>query len=905
MATEQTGFDPFSIRDLLTLPTLVGDESSTWKLSPLERSLTPKSFSLDFPHREKLQSLQEDLFFLNLDDVSLPETDSITNPSSATDTESVGPLCDGAQPETEEVENIWTFPDVVYGNRTDGLLSWDNFVGNHCTGRSPAYLSEAPGGIFELALCRSSRKDDQLVLKHPQPEFLYFSLRELSLGRESVFFSYDRTKMTFATRFEAHTIQDISAETLSSLTADFLRLGNDMRTLHSFAKHNLASSQQPVRVALSAAIAVVLHALENDLRLSGSQARSSLQLQEAIRKPGIILSSLRTLTEQCPEDALEMAPFVRLCATLSDKYQWLCEILHQVVARSASSQIDAIGYSVGLGASTVSTGNLKSDPVSIRNLLAEEVTEILTESQEALALLRDTCPDHQLLICSDSSHANLQWGYSWAAIAKLQTKAEEYEVGLKQAILHLRERPNPVLLDAEPHLPHGSSGSAEEQLRTWVITPGDLDLDNAAGPQTFLANEVASSQDKLFQAVSVAMSGTREQAFDLQPDLEHSMSLSMMPMLAAQHRLLAYSILSLLFEVHNVQAHFLIQYRFQLLGDGLFASRLSRALFDSAEVSGEGRRRNGARTGLRLQSRGKWPPASSELRLVLLGILSDSVLNQNAEVSKNSKSNADPPDESISLHEALSFAIRDLSDEDLEKCRDVDTVHALDFLALQYKPPTVLLEAVITPQSLKSYDVIFIHLLRVLRVKTATQELVRDVTTVSRWRESLVTVRTHKIRLELHHFIFNLADWVQNIVIARKWAVFAAILGRVGKCLGGQDYNGVLEVGKGFGFIRSLHERLIDDIARTLFLTKKHQGVNATLERILNIVLRLARHIRMDSSSDTENENNTMIRQLHHSFQKEVKGFLVYLHSNLSGTQGDINQLALRLDMFGYYTDKG
>ena len=904
MATEQTGFDPFSIRRLLTLPKLVGDEFSTWALSPLEKSLTPTSFSLDFFQGEKIQSLQEDLFFLNLDDISLQAIDSATSTASASVTESVQAQSDGAQLETKEAENIWTLSDVVLGHHTDGLLSWDNFVGSYGTERSPAYLSEAAGGIFELAICRSSRKDDHFVMKHSDPEVFQFSLRELSLGRQSVFYGYDTTKMTFVARFEAHTIQDISADTLSSLEADFLQLGNNMRALYSFCRHRSTTSENPIRVALSAAIAVALHALENEMRLSSSRARSSLQLQEATRKPGIMLSSLRTLTEQCPKNAQDIAPFIRLCATLCDRHQWLCEALHQVVARSASCQIDAIGCSVGLGASPRSTGKLICDPISITKVLAEEATELLAESQEALALLRETCPDHKLLACSDAPQANLQWAYSWVAIAKLQTKAEEYEMGLKHAILHFKERPNPFLNKPAPESLHGSSDVAEEQLHTWVITQRDLDLGISAGPEIVLANEVTSPQDKLFQAVSVAISGTREHTFDLQPDLEQSMSLSLMPMLAAQHRLLAYSILSLLFEVHNVQAHFLIQYRFQLLGDGLFASRLSRALFDSSEVSAEGKRRNGARTGLRLQSRGVWPPASSELRLVLLGILSESRVNRNVEVQKTSKDFADRTAESISQHEYLSFAIRDLSDEDLEKCRDVDTVHALDFLALQYKTPTVLLEAVITPQSLKLYDAIFIHLLRVLRVKSATQELVRDVTAISRTRKSLVIVRTHKMRLELHHFIFNLADWVQNIVIAQKWAGFAATLGRIEMCLGVQDYDGVLKAGKGLGFIRSLHERLIDDIAKTLFLKKKYQGVNATLERIFDLVLQLTKHIRMDSSSDAENENNTTIRRLYQSFRKEVKNFLVYLHSNLSGTQGEINQLALRLNMFGYYTEK-
>ena len=260
----------------------------------------------------------------------------------------------------------------------------------------------------------------------------------------------------------------------------------------------------------------------------------------------------------------------------------------------------------------------------------------------------------------------------------------------------------------------------------------------------------------------------------------------------------------------------------------------------------------------------------------------------------------------------MSFAIRDLSDEDLEKCRDVDTIHALDFLTLQYKPSSALLEAVITPRSLKLYDDIFIHLLRLLRVKGAAQELVTDVTTRSRSKRYAALPRNHKTRLEIHRFVLNLADWVQNTVIAQKWASFAANLDQVQKGLERRDYDGALEAGKGLKFITSLHEGVVDDIARTLFLKKRYTEVKAVLDRIFDFVLQLAKQIRMESA-DGGNCNDAAVRRLHDSFRKEVKNFLAYLHSNSSGIQGErgsrgpealMEQLALRLDIFGFYTDK-
>lgn len=907
MATSQTAFDPFAVRSLLTLPALVGDDSSTWRLSPFETSLTSATFTLDIPQEEKLQNLQTDLFFLNLDGVSLPEIDSTTDLTIATDAESGGSQSDGPGAGLEGNDDIWVFPDVVRGSQKDGLLSWDTFVGNGHTEPNPAYLSEATGGHFGKALYLSARKNNQVVLKHANPDVLQASLRELSLGRESVFFGYDSVKAAFATRVEAYTLRDVSVGMLDGLVAGFLRLGNDMRALRSFVSHGSISSRKRVRVALSAAVGVAVYALESDMRLSSGRASSPLQLQEAMTKPGIMVASLRTLAEHCPEDTDDMTPFVQTCDTLSQKHPWLRENLQEIVARSVWSQFEAIGKSIGLGPSDMSSKRLPSKslsmPVLTGKLFSAEVTEVLIESQEALALLKDSCPDHQLLSYPTVSRANLQWEYSWEAISKLQTKAMEYETSLKQAILNLRLPVNP------------SPDAQLENMRDCVEERSDLSQELGylrGGPSTdmhtVLGNEVASYRDTLCQAVSSALSSTNTQHFDLQPDLDHSMSLSLMPLLTAQHRLLSYSILYVLFEDHDLQNQLLMQNRFQLLGDGVFASRLSHALFDSSEVSSEGRRRMGGRTGLRLQSRDTWPPASSELRLVLMGILSESISTKNRQGQKSEWASGS----SIRLLECLSFAIRDLSDEDLEKCRNVDTIHALDFLALQYKPPTPLLEALFNPRSLKIYDDIFIHLLRLLRIKSTVHELVRDVTARSRSRSGVI-LKNHKTRLEIHRFVSTLADWVQNTVVGQKWASFAATLARVEKCLEKRDYDGVLEVGKGLEFIKSLHEDVIDDIARTLFLKRKYIEVRAVLDRTFDIVLQLAKHMRMGESADEENGNDATIRQLHDNFRKEVKNFLTYLRCNSSNTQSQrdskgpealMEQLAMRLDMFGFYTDR-
>jgi hypothetical protein len=908
MARAQNFCDPFSIRSLLTLPALDDDTSSAWHLSAFEKSLTSTTFLLDEPQDEKPESLKTDLFCLNLDDVSLPDLDSTTDSAVATDAEGGEPHSAAYGSGIEIEGDFWSLPDVARGTCAVGLLSWDNFLEKIDPRPKPAYLSETETGIFGQLLHSSTRNSDQTVPRHAKPNSFLSSLRELSVGRESVFFSYDDENAAFKARYDNYTLLDIGVDIMDSLVLGFLQLGNDMRALRAFVEKESVSPRHRMRKALSAAIDTAIFALETNFEASRFAMMSLLQMQETIKRPSIVVASLRTLTKHCSEDTGSMPSLVQICDTLGSEHPWLRGALQEVVRRCASSQIEAINQSLGLGTtfvySNISVDKSTTEADSTGSLLAPEVIEVLAESQQALVLMKESCADHPLFTQGSISDAKLQWESSWEAITKLQIKAYEYETNLKEVILGLHWSTFSLLSEAQPQCSHRHV----EQLAAISLSDlANLRLEAPSILQTALGNEVARFQDHLCIAITSALSTADLDSFDSHPDLDQSISLSLMPLLTSQHRLLSYSILSLLFETHDLRIHLQTQNRFQLLGDAMFASRLSHALFDSSESSGEGRRRKGGHTGLRLQSRDTWPPASSELRLVLLGILSESIPTGDSQIQRKLASRASTP-----LLESLSFAIRDLSDEDLEKCRDADTIHALDFLALQYKPPTHLLESVITSRSLKVYDDIFVHLLRLLRLKSTAQELVRSVTCRGGSR-SIAVLKDRKMRLEMHHFISTLANWAQNTAIGSKWASFAATLNRVEEVLKKRDYDGVLLVGRGLDYIKSLHESVVDDIARSLFLKKKYKEVRAVLDDTFNIVLQLVKHIRIQQSSESGTGDGEMIQQLYESFRKHVRRFLTYLRSNSNesrdqsdsrGPEALMEQLALRLDMYGYYTEK-
>ena len=73
----------------------------------------------------------------------------------------------------------------------------------------------------------------------------------------------------------------------------------------------------------------------------------------------------------------------------------------------------------------------------------------------------------------------------------------------------------------------------------------------------------------------------------------------------------------------------------------------------------------------------RWPPASSELQLTLMGILNETY--GKAQASQDSRRANEQ-----ALPGALSFAIRQLPEAEIDQVLDPNSLYALDFLRLRY-----------------------------------------------------------------------------------------------------------------------------------------------------------------------------------------------------------------------------
>lgn len=555
----------------------------------------------------------------------------------------------------------------------------------------------------------------------------------------------------------------------------------------------------------------------------------------------------------------------------------------------------------------------------VPSFMAPDIARSMFEVGRSLRFLREHHPDLAIAnpdVVLDCDPPPLEWKFSWNDIMQVEAKALQYEKDLRYAIEQFSDRSS--VADhaiTGPAAPAPSFfGKLEEEMEAHFI--GSLEQFNNA-PQDNLSSDTLSGLIIDFVSNTAA---SRDEESLFTPQISLTPILNFSPIISAQARLVNETSMRLFFTSHNIREHLTLQRSFHLLGNGVFSSRLSHALFDPELESAERRRgvvRTSGMMGLRLGGRDTWPPASSELRLALMGILTETY----ASSQQRQQSTSVP----ISLPGDLSFAVRDMSEEEAEKCMDPDAIEALDFLRLSYKPPAPL-EAVITPLSLYKYDQIFKLLLRVLRMLYVLSTLSRDATDrTSHWTD--IDNVSQRFRIEAQHFISSLSSYFMDAGVEGTWRLFDRKLDQIESRLKTTDYR--LGENEGIDQLRAYHERVLDRILFALLLRKRQQPVMKLLEEIFTVILKFAKYSRtralgiVQEGDPAEDE----VKEMYKMFHKKI-GIFIAVCKGLSEKKGygekrsmdklwdqaglfdgddlieenTITQLLTRLEMSGYYS---
>lgn len=869
---------------LLEIPDLDDEPASTWQPFQQDSQIFTFEFKLTEKGEETLLELHSDFFAL-ASDGPFPELDSHVGSTSLSELGEAAFKRESSR-DNEILEHVWSWEDVVSGTRENKLVSWDTFLQPECGRPRSAHSTEPNPACFDpfLAIQVSQGNIKLPKVVAPRQELLR-SLFELAMGRESVLFRFDHAKARFVSISDDLGLFGIGFATLQDALQKMQRTGNSMRHLEGFVAK---SKTRPLSIALSSAISTVLNATRAELQASKHNIQTISQLEHFFARPGRLVHNLEDLVKCFTATDGEENAITKLISKterLTSSHSWLTDLLHEVLGRTLAPWISTVEAKAGLGLglptseaeALTSFGSFETQgggPEGNQETLLVPIGGLLIESRRCLAILGDQQVNHPVLNKSRHISSALSWEASWEGIIRLQEQANEYEQRLKEAVLEYSHG-NLTVPDYQ------TSGKNDCQLPKEDEGLVLIDLNLFDAFDRYLGERVSPLESTLSRLTTTALRTTTDSLdllgrSDLYPPLSQSLSLSLMPSLNTQSRLLSFSTLSLLFKTHSLRHHFSLQYRFQLLSDGPFAARLTRALFDPDQTAGEGS------TGLRLQARDIWPPASSELRLLLMGILGDSYHATNP--FKKSR-DAEMPG-------ALSFALRDLTVEELEKCKDSSSIEALDFLRLQYSPPPVL-GSVISQTSLKKYDKIFKHLLRLLRMRALAQSLLRDVA----GKAGKVDPETQRFRIEIQNFVSTLAAYSHDDAIDTAWMRFERSLQDIEDAINRGDYEGTLAKAGSLSRLACYHEEVLDSIIQGLFLDHHQAQVQELIEGIFELVLRFSTHITRRHDGHGVDKDWDGVKSIHMEFKKQVGQLVRYLRSQ--GDSASVEEKHLVIDSDG------
>ena len=764
------------------------------------------------------------------------------------------------------------------------------------------------------------------------------ALVQLGLGRESKVFAYNVAEECFCVRRHDGRTLDLLEEPLRGLSADFIKYGNQMRGLRSFADETCGGkNESPAIIAVAVSISSIVNSLTSQLMRAVGSAHSVLQLHSIFRRPGRMLEYLTKLIESIRNVVAEEEILSKLYSLAQEQETsgpWLRPIIEGILGRASEPWLSSLSMSIGLfgkGMAHSMTSHSALEPSGLSNALemngehgSHSVPGFITASElesihhtrRGLRLLEKYEPNHILTIArrhTTTESPALELRFGWADIELIRSKAKTYEADIISAMNKTNSSGEPKRRTRQqresPRFRLPRLFTQPPSTREALISPSLLDIEGFV-PQW----QTALKDDPLDNAVMQALNeGEHAQHDDraFGPPIAQVPMLCLGPPISAQARLVNITCLRLLFKDRGLRNYMSLQRQYHLFGNGFFASRLSHVLHVPDAGSMQGLKSRG-HPGIE-DLRHLWPSATSELRLSLMGVLAESY--ECSDLARSLRlSNGELPG-------GLSFAIRELSEGEMQKYMDPDSLYALDFLCLQYKPSPPL-DHVITSSCLEKYDAIFRLLLRMSRVLFVVNHL-----SIGQKHESkdarcstqldLIAVR---FRVEALHFVSTLCAHFMDNGVNANWSLYENELTDLDHRLNGDIEVYELDSFPSLHQLQVRHERVLDDILFALLLRKRQKQAMKLLEEILESILLFAKRERLAYGME-QNEKPDLF-STYRDFRKKV-GLLIIACRRVSQREGHssatkqvqsddeasgdhpgnaVDQLLLKLDMNGFYS---
>ncbi|KAF2198965.1 hypothetical protein GQ43DRAFT_137118 [Delitschia confertaspora ATCC 74209] len=930
MENEDALHDAFSTHNLWESSRFFQDPSAheSTLFTPLDFDIS--SIKLDNPYAPA-KPLDRELRLPDLDTFafgSLPELENVEQSSFSAETEF-----------TDTEDEIWKVAlDLGPANNDVVFFTWEAFENSEHVEHASSYMSEAGPKAFDAGL----KQKEQVEGKPPagrvlKSNILLDSLLNLGLGRSSILFSFDRKKRTFVQAISDGRASGFSLASAQSLIKEFIVAGNTFLWLRSFVENTFSSANSiPARVALATSISAILFTFEDHLGKQCKAVKSLLQLQRLFAKPRATLNHVARMVDAVKSaktnEQLSSVLYNRVQA-MEENDQGLLHLSERILRFVAKPSLELVGEWIGIREESTTTSftensnfvivennEEKDGPVEyaynanmMPRYIPDEDGRSIFETGNSLRFIKTHHPDHPLasLTKVGVKAPELEWKFGWQDLETISTKAKAYEESLRTAIRDFSTgsqcigHQSQLNTNAErPEMP--SDGNYDKYIQQSKQLFDDPPQDTfRALPDDFYQLLENMLSDRPTNEVSA------NELFS--PPLSITPMLSFGPIIAAQAALVNAVTLRQFFKSHQLRLHLSLQREYHLLGDGVFSSRLASALFDPEYETAERRKgamRSGVHMGLQLGVRSNWPPASSELRLALMGVLSESyhssalyfsTITKGSSLGQSGESQARRATDE--LPGQLNFAIRQLTEPEMEKIMDPDSLYALDFLRLQYVPPSPL-NLVITSGALEKYDYIFRFLLRLLRMLFVVSHLPRRYS----------DVESRQFRNEAHQFVTAISTYVFYTGIQENWEHFESFIDSVQDRIREEDEAGELgrNVREGIDSLKAAHEHCLDSIMFALLLRRRQKKVMVLLEEIFDLILVFSKlKSKAATKADNSKKGFDSVLDLYARFKGKIRVFISVCRG-LTGKRGygkgegtteenRMERLLVLLEMNGYY----
>ena len=708
---------------------------------------------------------------------------------------------------------------------------------------------------------------------------------------------------------------DYSPEPMRSIPDALSLVGKQFKRLAAFScavRADLASSSTKIAVAES--VSNIAHKVKEHLVQQHGACHSILQLETTFQRPGQLLNEVWQIAScigNLQDDERILEAVYQWAQKFDFKLAWMRSIALSFLERISSPWLKALSECISLCQHSAHASHIQrrierdmdlyimehnqsGSPVgTMPSFFAHQDVKLMLEIREALAYLdRAQNPFTPL-----TRGLPLRWSFTWPDIQRIQATASSLTAGEPQERAADRS-----LQDVQAHVAENSLEMMQDSLFNPYGRPKGVPQHFVSASKHLLDAPLkwpTVPSDALGRSVNDALAPTRANATDQKdvPPISNLPGLSFSAILSSQARLTYRLLLRELFDTHQLMHHLEIQHAFQLFGSGYFSARLTQALLSQDMTATESQRKQ-IGTGpkkseptlagfsgrsLRLGSRTTWPPATSELRLALDGLLRESYHAtfspcHNRDLEGLPPRQVTPHDHSTSL----SFSLRPLSSEDqVDATMDPRSLSALDFLQVSYRPPSIL-DAVMTTQAMEAYDASFVTLLRMARVLWTTRHSVVD-RTVTRGPPLAVPRKvrlSQRLQIEMHRFVEEVSVHFKDTVDS----VWTSFLNQVKESESHTQRTsltdphesitirdeGALSSSRpqlGLRALREEHERALKNIGSALLLRHRQKQARSALDAALQTVLDST---RTDLSSSQLDDKTSQLK----AFRDRVDAFL-------------------------------